>query len=177
MSKTKLFTGLAVAVIITGSIWFLSSNSSQTPAPQTANSDPNPLRSDIASNGTSAPSQNNTPTTPEQPVSQDAASLIPSLTPAKSPGNVKEFIVTAQNFSFAPSTLTVQKGDTVKITLNNTEGFHDFRIDEFNVATKKISGGTQDSVQFVADKTGTFEYYCSVGNHRAMGMKGTLVVQ
>jgi uncharacterized cupredoxin-like copper-binding protein len=32
-------------------------------------------------------------------------------------------------------------------------------------------------VQFVADKTGTFEFYCSVGNHRQMGMVGTLVVQ
>jgi plastocyanin len=29
----------------------------------------------------------------------------------------------------------------------------------------------------VADKKGTFEYYCSVGQHRALGMKGKLVVE
>ncbi len=91
--------------------------------------------------------------------------------------SVKEFTVTGQNYSFTPSTLTVNKGDTVKITFKNADGFHDFRIDEFNVATNRISGGSEESVTFVADKTGTFEYYCSVANHRAMGMKGTLTVK
>lgn len=33
------------------------------------------------------------------------------------------------------------------------------------------------SVTFVADTLGTFEYYCSVGNHRAQGMVGNLVVE
>ena len=90
---------------------------------------------------------------------------------------VKSFTVSGKNFSFSPSTMSVKKGDTVKIIFKNTSGFHDLRIDEFNVATKQIEAGKEDTVQFVADKTGTFEYYCSVGNHRAMGMKGTLTVQ
>jgi nitrosocyanin len=91
-------------------------------------------------------------------------------------GNVKSFTVTGSNFKFAPTTLSVKKGDTVKITFVNSSGFHDFRIDEFKVATKQIKSGSQETVSFVADKAGTFEYYCSVGNHRAMGMKGTLTV-
>lgn len=33
------------------------------------------------------------------------------------------------------------------------------------------------SVTFVADETGTFEYYCSVGNHRGQGMIGKLIVE
>jgi nitrosocyanin len=174
MGKTKLFSGLAIAVIIAGSVWLLSRNSAPIPAPQTATSDQNPA----ASGGTDALSQNNAPAaSPADAAPQDTASLIPSLAPASADGSVKEFTVTAKNYSFTPSALTVKKGDTVKITLDNADGFHDFRIDEFNVATKKIKGGTQDSVQFVADKTGSFQYYCSVGNHRAMGMVGTLVVQ
>jgi plastocyanin len=32
-------------------------------------------------------------------------------------------------------------------------------------------------IEFVANKKGKFEYYCSVGEHRAMGMKGNLVVE
>jgi nitrite reductase (NO-forming) len=40
-----------------------------------------------------------------------------------------------------------------------------------------VNGGETTSVEFVADKTGTFEYYCSVGAHRAMGMTGSLVVE
>ena len=89
----------------------------------------------------------------------------------------KEFTITGQNYSFSPSTITVKKGDTVKITFKNSGGLHDLRIDEFNLATKEINGGQQDVAIFTADKTGAFEYYCSVGNHRAMGMKGMLKVE
>ncbi len=90
---------------------------------------------------------------------------------------VKSFTVTGKNFSFEPKTLMVNRGDTVKIILNNVDGFHDLKIDEFQVATKRIQAGQQDTVQFVADKSGAFEYYCSVGEHRAMGMTGTLTVK
>lgn len=96
---------------------------------------------------------------------------------ATSASTVKEFAITATNYSFTPNIITVKKGDTVKITLANSGGFHDFKIDEFNVATKRVSSGATDSVTFVANKSGSYEFYCSVGTHRAMGMKGTLVVQ
>ncbi len=92
-------------------------------------------------------------------------------------GQVKEFTVVGQNYSFTPSTITVNKGDHVKITFKNVDGFHDFRIDEFQAATRRISAGQEDAVEFTADKTGTFEYYCSVGGHRMMGMRGSLIVQ
>ena len=93
-----------------------------------------------------------------------------------SPGQ-KTFVVTGSNFAFAPSVLTVKKGDRVKITFKNAAGFHDFNIDGFAVATQKIRSGAEETVEFTADKTGSFEYYCSIGEHRAMGMKGTLIVQ
>lgn len=88
----------------------------------------------------------------------------------------KEFTVNGANYSFSPSTITVKKGDKVRIIFENIEGFHDFRIDELNAATRQIRAGDHDVVEFTADKAGSFEYYCSVGKHRAMGMKGTLVV-
>lgn len=97
--------------------------------------------------------------------------------PSAPQGSVKEFTITGQNFSFTPSSLTVNKGDHVKITFKNSDGFHDFKIDEFSVATPRVQAGQEATVEFDANKTGSFEYYCSVGNHRAMGMKGTLVVQ
>lgn len=107
------------------------------------------------------------------------ADTIDSLvnTDTKDVPKTKEFTVTASNYSFAPNMITVKKGETVKINFVNSVGFHDLKIDEFKVATKKINGGATDSVTFVADKAGSFEFYCSVGSHRAMGMKGTLVVQ
>lgn len=89
----------------------------------------------------------------------------------------KEFSISAAPFSFSPSTMTVNKGDTVKITVKNLNGTHTLKIDEFNAATRVLKAGETETITFVADKTGTFEYYCSVGNHRAMGMVGTLTVR
>ncbi len=97
-----------------------------------------------------------------------------SVTPGAA---VKEFTISGSNMKFEPATMTVKKGDKVKITFKNVGGFHDLVIDEFNVETDRLNAGAQQVVEFTADKVGTFEYYCSVGNHRAMGMKGTLTVE
>ena len=105
------------------------------------------------------------------------ASPTPASAMVGSDSITKTFTVSGQNFSFTPNTLTVNKGDKVKITFQNTGGFHDFRIDEFNVKTAQLGSGKSETVEFTADKTGTFEYYCSVGNHRAMGMTGKLTVK
>ena len=92
-------------------------------------------------------------------------------------GTAKEFTVTGSNFKFDVPEIRVKEGDTVKITFKNAGGFHDFVIDEFNVAAKQQNGPSEETLTFVASKAGTYEYYCSVGQHRAMGMKGNLVVE
>lgn len=91
--------------------------------------------------------------------------------------NAKEFRVSGKNFSFAPSQIRVKQGETVRIVFDNAEGFHDLRIDGYNVGTKQIYEGNSEFVEFKADKTGSFEYYCSVGSHRQQGMRGTLLVE
>ncbi len=91
--------------------------------------------------------------------------------------SVREFTIHASNFTFSVPTMSVKSGDTVRLTFVNDEGFHDFRIDEFGVATKQIGAGAAETVEFVANQSGNFEYYCSVGSHRALGMKGTLTVE
>lgn len=81
------------------------------------------------------------------------------------------------NYAYDVSEIRVQQGDTVTINFAAAEGFHDVVIDEFDAATERITSGQSTSVTFVADEAGTFEYYCSVGNHRAQGMVGTLIVE
>lgn len=92
-------------------------------------------------------------------------------------GQVKEFTVEGSKFKFVPAVMNVKKGDTVRVVFKNIEGLHDFVIDEFDVKTNQINGGDEEEVEFVADKAGTFEYYCSVGTHRQLGMVGKLVVE
>lgn len=89
----------------------------------------------------------------------------------------KEFSVDAAPFSFSPSTISVDRGDTVTINVKNVNGTHNLKIDEFNASTRVLNAGETQTITFVADKTGTFQYYCSVGNHRAQGMAGTLIVR
>ena len=80
-------------------------------------------------------------------------------------------------YKFSPNTISAKVGDKIIVTFKNMEGTHDFRVDEFNVATKLLKVGETDTVEFIVDKAGVFEYYCSVGEHRKMGMVGTLTVK
>ncbi|PLX21537.1 hypothetical protein C0584_02325 [Candidatus Parcubacteria bacterium] len=96
--------------------------------------------------------------------------------------DVVTFQLTGVNFSFlmdgeeAPE-IRVKEGQKVRIELTSTEGFHDFVLDEFFVASDKVALNESTSVEFVADQKGTFEYYCSVGSHRAQGMVGNFIVE
>lgn len=89
----------------------------------------------------------------------------------------KVFEVRGENFQFDVKEIRVKKGDTVTINFESSDGFHDWVIDEFGAATEQVRPGTQTSVTFVAGEAGTFEYYCSVGSHRTMGMVGSLIVE
>ena len=116
----------------------------------------------------------NTETTPEEIKDTEtiAANNIPE----------KVFTLTGENYKFildgkeSPE-LKVKEGDKVIIKFTNTAGLHNWILDEFNVATKQVKTGESSSVEFIADKRGTFEYYCSVGGHRFEGMKGNLIVE
>ncbi len=109
------------------------------------------------------------------PVTVQKVSETPKVDVAANADTVS-FTVEGSNTKFAPTNLTVKKGQKVKLTFKNVEGFHDWKIDAFNAFTSKIKGGAEETIEFVVDKAGSFEYYCSVGSHRAMGMVGTLVV-
>lgn len=117
--------------------------------------------------------------TNEVPVSGSnvAETVVVENAPEVNTGVVKEFTVDAVSFSFTPAKMEVNKGDTVKITVKNNGGTHDFKIDELGASTRLLQTGESETISFIADKAGSFEYYCSVGNHRALGMVGTFIVK
>ena len=90
---------------------------------------------------------------------------------------VKEFVVGGKNFEFDVKEMRVKKGDTVRVVFTSNSGFHDLVVEAFNAKTSQLREGSSDIIEFVADKTGTFEYYCSVGTHRQLGMVGKLIVE
>ena len=100
-----------------------------------------------------------------------------------SPDKIKEFsidsytdIIDGKYYpKFSPKEITVNKGDIVKIKVNVKSGRHDFKIDEFNVYTDTPTNETT-IIEFIADKTGEFVYYCAKPGHRQAGQWGTLKV-
>jgi plastocyanin len=98
-------------------------------------------------------------------------------------GETKTFVLTGENFKFMIGRvdnpeIRVNQGDKVRIEFSSVQGFHDWVLDEFQVATGKVRDTDGLTfVEFVVDKKGTFEYYCSVGQHRELGMRGKLVVE
>lgn len=89
------------------------------------------------------------------------------------------FHVNSGMFWYAPNEIKVKQGDTVTIVFSNANGMHDFNLPDYGQKTKVIKAGETDSFTFTADKKGTFEYFCSVGNgyHRMKGQIGVLLVQ
>lgn len=150
--NSKLIIGaiIAVAVLAIGGFIFAKSVSN----------------SSLSSTGT--PTAQNTP---------EATGTLEASTELPSTGTGVNFIVEGGEYFYKPNQLKVKKGDKVKITFNNSGGMHDFVIDELNVKSKLIRSNESDTIEFTADKAGTFEFYCSVGQHRKLGMKGTLVVE
>ncbi|MBI0578711.1 cupredoxin domain-containing protein [Neobacillus cucumis] len=74
-----------------------------------------------------------------------------------STGNVVTIKVMAKDFEYDKKVIHVKKGDKVRITLQSDDGGHGFALPAFNV---NIQGNK--SAEFTANKTGTFEYHCSV---------------
>lgn len=77
----------------------------------------------------------------------------------------------ANRFEYSQPIITVKEGDHVIINVNNVDTTHGIAIPDFNVSGKT-------SVDFIANKKGTFEFHCPTmcgPGHREMG--GTLIVE
>lgn len=109
---------------------------------------------------------------------QSAATPVPTATDMADTGSeVKTFDVEAGSFYYKPNEIKVKVGDKVKINLTSVDMMHDFNIDELGVDMPIVKSGNSASVEFTASKAGTFEFYCSVGKHRANGQVGKLIVE
>ncbi|WP_159943189.1 MULTISPECIES: cupredoxin domain-containing protein [unclassified Nocardiopsis] len=93
-------------------------------------------------------------------------------------GEVVETItVTAEEMSFSGIPETLPAG-TVRIDFENAgRAPHDLVVEELGdeQVIPVIDGGASESAT-VTLEPGTYTFYCSVGNHRSMGMEATVTV-
>ncbi|HZD24829.1 MAG TPA: cupredoxin domain-containing protein [Alphaproteobacteria bacterium] len=85
--------------------------------------------------------------------------------------------VVAREFKFEPDAIDVKQGQHVTILFRN-EGklSHNLAIPELGLHTDTIQGGKQETLDFVAKKTGTYAFWCAVPGHKQAGMRGKVVV-
>lgn len=83
----------------------------------------------------------------------------------------------ASNFTFKVNEIRAKVGDKLTVMVTVDSGTHDFVIDELDISTGVIPVGETKIVSIPTDKPGTYEYYCSIGKHRELGMKGVLIIE
>lgn len=85
--------------------------------------------------------------------------------------------VVAKRWEFLPGVITVKKGEKVRLNIISVDVAHGFALSAFGVSQPLVPG-QMTVVEFVADKAGTFNFFCSVycGEGHG-GMTGTLVVE
>lgn len=90
---------------------------------------------------------------------------------------VKEFTMSAKKWEFNPPRIEVNKGDSVVLKITSTDVAHGFNLPDFNIR-EDLNPGQEVTIRFVADKTGTFNFYCDIfcgAGHREM--TGELIVR
>ena len=85
--------------------------------------------------------------------------------------DVKEFTVKAFKFGYSPDIITVNKGDKVRIKIDNTDVLHGIRIPDLGIKNNEV-------LEFTTDKTGEFDWFCAnMCGEGHMQMKGKLIVK
>lgn len=123
-----------------------------------------PAQEETPSSPTPAPAP-----TPEEPSQNDTGE-------STSTSNVKEFSINARQWEFSPSSISVKKGDRVKLTITSFDVPHGFALPEYNI-DELLAPGVTKTVEFTADKAGSFGFFCNVfcGSGHT-NMKGMLIV-
>jgi cytochrome c oxidase subunit 2 len=96
---------------------------------------------------------------------------------ADASGAARTIDVLASRYQFEPSRIEVTAGERVALRFRSKDGAHGFEVKALKLKTKVPKGGEPVTLEFVADRPGTFPFacseYCGAGHPR---MKGTLVV-
>ena len=89
----------------------------------------------------------------------------------------KEFRLTARKYQFSPTTISVKQGDRVRLIITAIDADHGFKLEAFNIG-RTLSKGEPVTIEFTADRTGSFPFecshFCGLGHRK---MKGQLIVE
>ena len=89
----------------------------------------------------------------------------------------REFTLTARNYNFSPNHVEATQDDLIKLTVQSEDVAYGFTIEEYRLSKRVPAGGTT-TIEFRADRAGTFTFYSNLSNDtRHSQMRGQLVVR
>ena len=83
--------------------------------------------------------------------------------------------ITMTEYSFDPSDPTVASGDSLEV-VNDGELPHNLTVEDTDLATSDLDSGGSEELTVDLDP-GDYEFICTIGDHAAQGMTGTLTVE
>jgi cytochrome c oxidase subunit 2 len=93
------------------------------------------------------------------------------------PNSVQTIQIHAKRYQFEPSTITLKRGETVKLLLTSEDRTHGFMVKPLGVDTD-IEPGKTTEITIRPEKAGTYtticDHYCGLGHN---GMKMKIVVE
>ena len=94
-----------------------------------------------------------------------------------------EFEISAHKYAYRVTgadrpEIHVREGDVVRVTFSADDIPHSFTIDEPYRISKRAEPGKPVTFEFLADKPGTFEFYCNlaIDERCRKELRGTLIV-
>ena len=86
--------------------------------------------------------------------------------------------IEAVSYDFRPDSVTVRPGTIRFVVSNAADEEHGFEVEGHGVeqAIESIEPGARDSLTVTLTRSGEYEMYCPVDNHKERGMVGTLTV-
>jgi cytochrome c oxidase subunit 2 len=94
------------------------------------------------------------------------------------PGEILVVARTVEHGGWSPPRIVVKQHQRVRLRILAEDVTHGFRLLHFGVSAGPIKTGSTSVVDFTADRTGEFPFYCSVRcSPLHMALMGTLVVE
>ena len=111
---------------------------------------------------------------------EEVAEVLEEEIETQEPTGTKEIQISVKKWRFDPKVVEVNQGDEVKLVIASKDFDLKFILTSFGVS-KTITAGEPVTIEFVADKKGTFEFICGdycnkYGAVQGAALKGELVV-
>ena len=104
----------------------------------------------------------------------------PSPTPfdtlATPAGEIMRIDVNLHSYGFAPRTFHFSVGDTVEFVLPSFDAVHTFTVADLGINWVVPKGETHTH-RVIFDRPGLFRIVCTIPQHEALGMTGTITVE